>query len=546
MKHFLPGIIFIFIFNLSNAQLNSFNPIPKSVNIDLAKLNGKEYKARFKQYKDTIKFLGKLEKQTLVKAKKQLEQLPMAEKHKVKLKTLESDFYTYKSKIAEIDSLSDLKSQIGKLKLSEYFQNDELKAVEGKVMQAKESYQKVNLLLDEYKDTFQFSDSALSLNQKLKELISTGQIKELPWDEIGVDPDAYLAELETYKNYLDEGSGMLEGFRSDSTSAGTINQITQITGQYFGSYENYVLGKEKLTEVEGLLGEAKGYRDGIEGILKGDFEKADKFVSALEARAMKITAMREAAGELGELEKYEADIRSQVDEMRYKADLQSEYEKHLKGKDKKELVSEALMRGQKLAGEHFKGHEDLLASAQKGLSQVKAGKINFGNAENMEIIKSNSLEGKGLGERLVIGGNLQITRQEEYTGIDFSPVLGYRWNKKYMWGIGGTYRAKVNEDERSLLKDEQVYGGRFYMEYNISRFFLHGEYEMISHAKVDPNTDHVTRINAPGAMLGVGVNYSFMKNIKGNIMLLYNFLHDPLTSPYDKPFMFRFGFKLDK
>jgi hypothetical protein len=126
-------------------------------------------------------------------------------------------------------------------------------------------------------------------------------------------------------------------------------------------------------------------------------------------------------------------------------------------------------------------------------------------------------------------------------------VLGYRWNKRYMWGLGATYRVKVNEDERSVIKDEQVYGGRYFMEYSIlSRFFLHGEYELISHAKVDPNTDHVYRLNAPGAMLGAGINYNFMKNIKGSVMLLYNFLHDPATSPYDKPFMFRLGFSMDK
>lgn len=546
LRYLFLIIALVLINSFSFAQLNLFNPIPRNVNIDLANLDAKEYKARFKQYKDTIKFLGKLEKQTLVKAKKELEKLPFEEKHKIRLKNLESDFKTYKLKIGEIDSLHNLKSQIKKLKVSDYFQQEELAKVETKIMEVKQSHDRVRQWMDDHPGMFQFSDSSLSINLKIMELAKSGKIDKLPWEEIGVDPTTYLSEFETYKQYLGEGKSLLQGFQSDSSSTGRLSQITQLADQYFGGYENYTLGKEKLTEVESLLGQARGYREGIEGILRGDFEKANKFVSVLEARAMKITAMREAADELGKLESYEADIRRQIDEMRYKADLESEYEKHLKGKDKKEMVSEALIKVQELGGEHFKGHEELLASAQKGLSQFKAGTFNFGNAENMEIIKPNSLEGKGLGERLVIGGNLQISRQEEYTGIDFSPVLGYRWNKKYMWGIGGTYRAKVNEDERSLIKDEQVYGGRFYMEYNLSRFFLHGEYELISHARVDLTTDKIHRINAPGAMLGVGINYNFMKNINGNVMVLYNFMYDPLTSPYDKPFMFRLGFNLDK
>jgi hypothetical protein len=39
--------------------------------------------------------------------------------------------------------------------------------------------------------------------------------------------------------------------------------------------------------------------------------------------------------------------------------------------------------------------------------------------------------------------------------------------------------------------------------------------------------------------------YQEMKNINGNAMVLY-ILYDPINSPYDKPFMFRFGFNLDK
>jgi hypothetical protein len=545
MKHFLPGLLLIFFLSPATAQLNLFNPIPKSINIDLANLNAKEYKARFKQYKDTIKFLGRLEKQTLVKAKKELKKVPIEDKQKVKLKTLEQDFQIYQAKYDEMDAQGispELVKQASDVPQSEG-NIDELKL---KVGSLREDSVKLSSWLEANKDQLPFSDTTMTFHQKMEELAKISDVEGLPLDELDVDTEAYLEEYDTYHQYLGEGTDFMEQWKADSTLAGKYQQVTTITDQNFGSYENYMEGREKLTEVEGLLTEAKGYREGIEGILNGDLEKADQFVGALEARAMKISAMREAAEELGELESYEASIRNQIDEMRYKADLQSEYEQHIKGKDGGTLLKEAMMKGQELGGDHFKGHEELLTNAQQQLSKLKTGGINFGNAENMEIINPNSLEGKGLGKRLVVGGNLQISRQKEYTGIDFSPVLGYKWNKRYMWGIGGTYRAKVNEDERSVIKDEQVYGGRFYMEYSLlSRFFLHGEYELMSHAIVDPQTDLVSRVNAPGAMVGAGINYNFMKNIKGSVMILYNFLHDPLRSPYDKPFMFRFGFNLD-
>jgi hypothetical protein len=547
MKHFLPGLLFIFFLSPAKAQLNLFNPIPKSINIDLANLNAKEYKARFKQYKDTIKYLGRLEKRTLVKAKKELNQIPVEDKHKVKLKTLEQDFQKYKARYDEMDSLNIDPEMIEQAYRSQQISNEDVDELQSKVSELREDSVKISSWMEANKDLLPFNDTTLTFHEKMEALSKMSDAQKLPLDELDVDAKAYLEEYNTYHQYLGEGTNFLEQWKADTTLAGKYRQVTAITDKNFGSYENYMKGREKLTEAEGLMTEAKGYRDGITAILNGDLEKADQFVSALEARAMKISAMREAAEEIGELDSYEASIRNQIDEMRYKADLQSDYEQHIKGKDASTLFKEAMMKGQELGGDHFKGHEELLTNAQQQLSKLKTGGINFGNAENMEIINPNSLEGKGLGKRLVAGGNLQISRQEEYTGIDFSPVLGYKWNKRYMWGIGGTYRAKVNEDERSVIKDEQVYGGRFYMEYSLlTRFFLHGEYELMSHAIVDPQTDLVSRVNAPGAMLGAGINYNFMKNIKGSVMFLYNFLHDPLNSPYDKPFMFRFGFNLDK
>ena len=85
----------------SHAQLNLSNPVPNNVKIDLANMKTPDYRAWIKQYKDTIKFLGKMEKQTLFKANKELEKLPIADKHKIKLKSLESDFATYNLKLVK-------------------------------------------------------------------------------------------------------------------------------------------------------------------------------------------------------------------------------------------------------------------------------------------------------------------------------------------------------------------------------------------------------------------------------------------------------------
>jgi hypothetical protein len=544
LQQFVLLAIVLLLVSPAPAQTGLFNPIPKSVNIDLANVNAKEYKARIKQYKDTLRSLGRLEKQALVRAKKELNSLPLEDKHKTRLKTLKSDFQMLKARYDEIESMGFTPDMVRQAYRQRSAANGGGELAAG-VEKVRKDSTKIAAWMSEQPGLGFLSDSSLSFQDKLGRVSAVKD--QLPMDELGIDTDQYLQEYKAYEGYLGEGKGILERWKSDSTLAGKYRQATGLTDRHFGSYENYTIAREKLTAAEGLLADAENYRSGIQGILNGDTEQADQFVSALEARAMKIAGMREAADELGKLEGYEASIRNQIEVMRYKADLQQAYEKHLKGKDSGALVKEALMKGQEIGGGHFEGQEQLLSSAQQQLSSLKSGGLNFGNAENMEIIKPNSLQGKGLGKRLVIGGNLQISRQEEHTGIDFSPVLGYRWNKRYMWGLGGTYRAKINEDEGSVVKGEQVYGGRFYMEYSLlSKFFLHGEYELMSQAIVDPHSDMVRRVNAPGAMIGAGIHYSFMRNIKGSVMVLYNFLHDPPTSPYKEPFMFRFGFNLDK
>ncbi len=498
MKRIVLFMFFLGIGWAAQAQFNMFNPIPKRVNIDLADMKKPAYKARLKQYKDTLKYLGGLEKQKLLDAKEVYKELPGVGKQKMKLKNLESGLPDYKAKVEEIDSLKRV-----------------LKVCEAKATKL---------------------DSLRKLNFHVKR--SDGlEYYRTDWREL-VDTVSGQGNAKIY-------TAQHENAETDS-SAILATQIRKLMEQNFGSHENYLQGKAKLGEIESLIAQAKTYRDGMAELIKGNLEP-DKISSALEARAMKIAGMRELAAKKGELESYEAKLRQQVEEMRYKADLESHYKKHLQKQGDQDIVNEVMMKGKALAGNHFKGHEKELLAAQKSLNGLKTGVFNKGNAENMEIIRSNSLKGKPLGERLVLGGNLQMNREDSYTGIDFSPSLGYRWNKKYIWGIGGTYRAKLLVDEKSLLKDEQVYGGRFYMEYSISKFFVHGEYEQISHAVVmDAATDQVSRVNSPGALLGAGMNYSFSKGVKGNMMILYNFLHDDETSPYKQPFVYRVGFNWGK
>jgi hypothetical protein len=69
----------------------------------------------------------------------------------------------------------------------------------------------------------------------------------------------------------------------------------------------------------------------------------------------------------------------------------------------------------------------------------------------------------------------------------------------------------------------------------IKSFYFHAEYESFNR----PFREARTWNNQ--ALAGIGREFAVIKSIKGNVSVLYNFLHDE-KSPYSRPVVFRFGF----
>jgi hypothetical protein len=69
----------------------------------------------------------------------------------------------------------------------------------------------------------------------------------------------------------------------------------------------------------------------------------------------------------------------------------------------------------------------------------------------------------------------------------------------------------------------------------IKSFYFHAEYESFNR----PFREARTWNNQ--ALAGIGREFAVVKSIKGNVSILYNFLHDE-KSPYSRPVVFRFGF----
>ena len=207
----------------------------------------------------------------------------------------------------------------------------------------------------------------------------------------------------------------------------------------------------------------------------------------------------------------------------------------------------AVQKAKTMAKDHFAGQQEKLLAAQSKLTKLKQKMGKFGALNGDKLKKENEMKGKPLGERLVLGGNFQL-HPGDLVSLDISPVVGYRWTKMFRIGLGGTYRTTFDEKEKFLLSDEkEVFGYRGFVEHDIYKgFYAHGEYERLNGADLSKkNIQQDRRANTwrDGALLGLGKSYKIKNKIKGNVMVLYNFLYDE-QSLYNKPWNLRFGFEL--
>lgn len=213
---------------------------------------------------------------------------------------------------------------------------------------------------------------------------------------------------------------------------------------------------------------------------------------------------------------------------------------------KNELLTKAVKEAQKMLAKHAPA----LNSAQADLAKLKKKYSSVPNSEDLSTAtKRNSLKGKPLKSRLVLGGNFQVVTTNPVT-IDISPVLGYRFNKDFHIAIGATYRARFSSADSTFIKtrygqDELTYGYRAFANYRFWKaFFVHAEYEKMSKEFEVTGTDRFVRKWKPGALAGIGSEYTIKGTLKGNVSLLYNFLFDDKERVYQSPWVFRFGMNL--
>ena len=317
--------------------------------------------------------------------------------------------------------------------------------------------------------------------------------------------------------------------RVHELDSGTLNQRSQeLAGKYASDSSQIVSEAFEKADLSQYAGEVNK--------LQGDS------LSSLPTKGAKIVEQellkREEFGVLNEhQEQFEA-LKQTPDH--YKARMEA-YQ------DTDKLKKEALEKAKEQTISAFMSNQEALSAVQKKISVMQRKYRSVLNSNDLSTAeKRNSLKGEPMRERLLIGGNFNVNSLKPFS-LDFSPKIGYKFNKKFVVGIGGSYRYTFGNDTISAKPaiPDNSYGYKAFTSYDIFKnFFAYGEYERMSKEIHDKASDQKSTRWVSGLLVGIGREFSVHKKVNMTVTALYNFLHDSDDAIYQRPLVVKLGFQL--
>ena len=208
---------------------------------------------------------------------------------------------------------------------------------------------------------------------------------------------------------------------------------------------------------------------------------------------------------------------------------------------------------QTVAVNHFAGKEAVLEAAMDKLSQYKEKFPAVTSVSDLTKKPSNSMRGKALRERLIVGVALQIGKKGDLFSVDFNPYIGYRFTGRISAGFGWNQRVPYNLDNKNFSPAYRIYGPRSFGEFSLGKgFYPRLEIEVMNTLVPpmikNPNADPQHREWVWGAFAGVRKEYRISRTIKGTAMVMARLFDPNHKSPYADVLNARVGIeiKLDK
>lgn len=206
------------------------------------------------------------------------------------------------------------------------------------------------------------------------------------------------------------------------------------------------------------------------------------------------------------------------------------------------FVKELLKRkAEDLAAEYLSENRELLQAAKSRMDVLMKKYSVVPNSNDLSsAVKRISLKGRPFRERLLIGTNFQVLSLEPLA-IDFSPLLGYKFNSNFVMGVGGTYRQSFNDSLPQISPDVLSYG--VFARYAVIRnFFANVEYS-VNTVRSSSSETQIGRVTEKSLIVGVGRKFLVHQKVDMTVIVGYNFLHTRNSTLYQSPWSVKVGFQ---
>lgn len=176
-----------------------------------------------------------------------------------------------------------------------------------------------------------------------------------------------------------------------------------------------------------------------------------------------------------------------------------------------------------------------MAEARAQLAELKEKFPDLDNAAEMPEFKPKEMKTKSFLQRLEFGSNVQFQRSSQYfpTTGDIAGQVAYKFSKNGSVGFGAAYKLGLGTGFDNIAISHQGMGFRSFGDYKLKgTFFANGGFEYDFRPAAGWNRS---------ALVGISKKYKINNKLKGNMILLYDFLaHRQI--PRTDPVKFRLGY----
>lgn len=390
-------------------------------------------------------------------------------------------------------------------------------------------------------------------------------------------------------------------FTNSIDSLGSLkNKIKQKTGKYeqalSGNYSGYLDTLQNslgfLKESKDLLGKTKGVKEKLNGSMQSVQQLQSKLQQAEQVKAFIRERRQQLKAQLAGYAGFTKDLQRLNKEAYYYAQQLNEYKAVFKDKKKAEAKALELIRkvpafqdfmqkNSRLAGlfnipggaagtPNLEGLQtraqveqliqqrmggggpdaraavsQQMEAARSQFDQLKKQFPDLDNAAEMPDFKPNEMKTKSLIQRLEFGGNIQFQRSSQFfpTTSDIAGQVGYKFHKNGSAGLGAAYKLGMGTGFDNIRFNSQGVGLRSFIDWKLKgTFFLNGGFEQNYNTPFG-DVSQLKQFDkwTGSALIGISKKYKISSKVKGNMILLYDFLYNQHV-PRTDPIKFRLGY----